>query len=52
MGKSSQEFMRQREQESTNQYLVSSKTQMDELFSYFGEIFSHRKTYKDEEANF
>jgi len=52
MGKSSQEFMRQREQEPTNIHLVSSKTQMDDLFRYFGEIFSHRKTYKDEEANF
>jgi len=50
MGKSSQEFMRQREKEPTNQYLVSSKTQMDELFSYFGEIFSHRQTHKDEKT--
>lgn len=52
MGKSSEEFMRQREQEPTNQYLVSSKTQMEDLFKYFGEIFSHRQTYKDEETNF
>jgi hypothetical protein len=52
MGKSSQEFMRQREREFNNPYLVSSKTQMDELFSYFGEIFSPKKTQKDEETNF
>ncbi len=52
MGKSSEEFMRQREQELANPYFVSSKTQIEDLFEYFGEIFSHSQTHKDEEANF
>ncbi len=52
MGKSREEFMRQREQEPTNIHLVSSKTQMEDLFKYFGEIFSQKQTYKDEETNF
>lgn len=51
MGKSSEEFMRQREEQSLMDCFVSSKTQMDNLFDYFEEIFSHRKTYKDEKTN-